>query len=162
MVATLNSILYFDSKSHFFKRILRMPDLKTISITKDSSNELISEVEKVISNAFASLLVVDFFTRSHGKIPFSVPIDNNKLNQSFINKLKSTMERGHVFEAILSDDGSGNIATAASWAPPGKDNEKFDSEYGKLSRPLKNKYLAGRDFWVLNLLGRNPGDETKG
>ncbi len=139
-----------------------MSDLKIISITKDSSDELITEVEKVMSDAFGTLVVFEYFVRVHTKIPFSDPIDNNKLNQSFTNKLKSTMERGHVFEAILSDDGSGNIATAASWAPPGKDAENFDSEYGKLSRPLKNKYLAGRDFWVLNLLARNPGDKTKG
>ncbi len=139
-----------------------MSNLTTISVTKDSSDELISRVESVLSAAFASLIGMEYFVRMEAKTPFTEPIDHNKLSQGFTNKLKKTMERGHVIDAIFSNDGSGNIAAVASWAPPGIDNNIFDTEHGRLSRPLKNKYLAGRDYWYLSLLGRNPSDETNG
>ncbi len=139
-----------------------MSNSTTISITENSSDEMISEVAKVISVSFGTLPVFEYFVRVYTKLPFSEPIDKNKLYVYFIYKLKGMIEHGYVVEAVLSDDGSGKIVTAAAWAPPGKDTEKFDSEFEQLSGPLKSKYLADRNYWLLNILVRMPGDETKG
>ncbi len=142
-------------------------NIPTLLFTSSNFNKEIEiQAAEVFAKAFLKDKLQEFCLKSERNIPFDEKIDkyDNELKKSFQIELKNMIKHGYIIEIALNLNYNckEKISAIAAWGPPGTNKKEFDTEYGKLSRELKDKYLPNADYWHLKFLARNPDDNTKG
>ncbi|KAF7519303.1 hypothetical protein G7054_g13133 [Neopestalotiopsis clavispora] len=151
----------------FSIRTLTTPDSMTTVRVQVGGKELEQGVADVISRSFSTSALSSFFLRTPestwptNQIPFELVYDY----------FKDSVPKKVRLGAELSE--AENFAAAAVWFPPEvtdlgehEDDDDDESErisvFASQSKAIREKYLQGRKFWFLNLIGRAPGRTEKG
>ncbi|PYH80947.1 hypothetical protein BO82DRAFT_336837 [Aspergillus uvarum CBS 121591] len=125
--------------------------------------EIASQAAEVISRSFTTSVLSSFFLRTPTSTWPGTQVPYELIIEHFRDAIPEKVRLG----AVLAE--ADNFAAVALWFPPSGTEHGDDDEanarihrYSLQVQEVKNRWLQGRPYWYLNLIGRDPGRTEKG